>query len=182
MDGIKKLIKVARGIEKADLLLKNCQVVDVFSSRIEKANIAISDKKIAGIGGYTEGKKTIDLKGSYVSPGFFDAHVHIESSMITPFEYAKAVVPLGTTSAIVDPHEIANVLGQDGIKFMLESSKHNHISLYFMLPSCVPASPLETSGSTLQAADLLPFMNEKWVRGLGEVMNYPGVLAGDNDL
>lgn len=178
----KRIIKVAKGDEKPDLLLTNCNVVNVFSCQVEKQNIAIADKKIAGIGDYQKGKKVLDLKGAYVAPGFIDAHVHIESSMITPFEFARAVLPLGTTSAVVDPHEIANVLGHDGIKFMLESSKHNHISLYFMLPSCVPASKFETSGSTLSAVDLLPFMNEKWVRGLGEVMNFPGVLTQDPDL
>ncbi|MBF0299695.1 MAG: adenine deaminase, partial [Oligoflexia bacterium] len=131
---------------------------------------------------YKKAEKIIDLKGAYVAPGFIDSHVHIESSMLTPFEFAKAIVPLGTTSAIADPHEIANVLGQDGIKFMLESSKNHFISFYFMLPSCVPATHLETSGSTLKAKDIEPFINEKWVRGIGEVMNFPGVINTDQDL
>lgn len=178
-----KLINVSRGLEEGDLLLKNCKIVNVFSGTIEESNIIIVNKKIAGIGDYKKAKEVLDLKGSYVSPGFIDAHAHIESSMITPFEFARAVVPLGTTSVIVDPHEIANVLGHDGIKFMLESSKNNHISLYFMLPSCVPATThLETSASILSAEDIYPFMSEKWVVGLGEVMNYPGILNSDSDL
>ena len=178
MKKLKNIIDVGRGIAPGDLLLKNCRIVNLFAHTIEEANVVIAHKKIAGVGDYHEAKEIVDLKGAYLLPGFMDAHVHVESSMLTPFEFAKAVVPLGVTSAIVDPHEIANVLGHDGIKFMLESSKNNHISLYFMLPSCVPATHLETSGATLLAY----FIHEKWVKGLGEVMNYPGVLYKDEEV
>jgi adenine deaminase len=182
MEKLKKIIDVGLGNSQGDLLLKNCKIVNLFTSEIEEGNVIITNKKIVGIGNYTDAKKVIDLKGAYLLPGFIDAHVHVESSMLTPFEFAKAVVPLGVTSAIVDPHEIANVLGHDGIKFMLESSKNNHISLYFMIPSCVPATHLETSGATLLANDIKYFMDKKWVKGLGEVMNYPGVLAKDDEV
>ncbi|MBU1239076.1 adenine deaminase [Myxococcota bacterium] len=182
MENLERIIDVGRGLVRGDLLLKNCRIVNVFSSKIEEANVIIANKKIVGIGDYEEADTIIDLEGAYLLPGFIDAHVHVESSMLTPFEFARAVGPLGVTSAIVDPHEIANVLGHDGIKFMLESSKNNHISLYFMLPSCVPATHMETSGATLLAEDIGYFMEKKWVKGLGEVMNYPGVLAKETQI
>ncbi|MBF0367116.1 MAG: adenine deaminase [Oligoflexia bacterium] len=184
MESLSRLVKVASGKSRGDLLLKNCKIVNVFSSKIEEGDVLISDRKIAGVGVYERkhAHQLIDIKGAYVAPGLIDAHVHIESAMVSPFEFAKAIVPLGTTSVIVDPHEIANVLGQDGIKFMLESSKNNHISFYFMLPSCVPATHLETSGSTLLAKDLEPFIDEPWVRGIGEVMNFPAVIGAHHDI
>ncbi|MBC7262928.1 MAG: adenine deaminase [Chloroflexi bacterium] len=172
------LIQAARGEVEADLLLKNSQVVNVFSGDIHRVNVAISRSRIVGLGDY-RAEKEIDLDGMYLCPGFIDGHVHIESSMVRVAEFARAVVPNGTTSVIIDPHEIANVLGLDGIRYMLESSKYNPLSVFVMLPSCVPATNLETSGATLQSWDLSPLLHEKWVVGLGEVMNYPGVLFRD---
>lgn len=173
-----KMIKVARGEEEADLLLKNAKVVSVFSGDIHETNVAISHSRIVGLGDY-RAKKEMDLKGLYLCPGFIDGHVHIESSMVTVPEFARAVVPQGTTSVVIDPHEIANVLGLDGIRYMLESSKYNPLSVYFMLPSCVPSTHMETAGAELLWYDLAMLLEGEWVLGLGEVMNYPGVLLCD---
>lgn len=175
---IERIIDAAQGKIPADLVLKNCKVINVFSGEIDEGDIAILDEKIVGVGNYV-GKEEIDLEGKYVSPGFMDAHVHIESSMVEVKEFARAVVPKGTTSVIIDPHEIANVLGLDGIRFMLDSAKFNPLNVFVMLPSCVPATNLETSGAALRAFDLNPLIHEKWVVGLGEMMNYPGVLNKD---
>ncbi|MGQ9625602.1 MAG: adenine deaminase [Anaerolineae bacterium] len=173
-----KMIKVARGEEEADLILKNAKVVSVFSGDIHETNVAISHSRIVGLGDY-RAKKEMDLKGLYLCPGFIDGHVHIESSMVTVPEFARAVVPQGTTSVVIDPHEIANVLGLDGIRYMLESSKYNPLSVYFMLPSCVPSTHMETAGAELLWYDLAMLLEGEWVLGLGEVMNYPGVLLCD---
>jgi len=181
MPGFEEIIQVAKGAKKADTVLRNGKLVNVLSGEIYSADVAIFQGKVIGIGSY-QGNEEIDLKGLYFCPGFIDGHVHIESSMVTIPEFAKAVVPLGTTSVIIDPHEIANVLGIEGIQYMLKSSKFNPLNVFIMLPSCVPATPFETSGSNLRAFDLYPFLSEKWVLGLGEVMNYPGVLAQDSDL
>lgn len=173
-----EMIKLARGEEEVDLLLKNGRVINVFSGDIHEADIAIADSKIVGFGNYNA-KQVIDLDGSYIAPGFIDGHVHIESSMVTVPQFARAVVPRGTTTVIIDPHEIANVLGLDGIRYMLESSKYNPLSVYVMLPSCVPPTHMETAGSELLWYDLTVFANNPWILGLGEMMNYPGVLARD---
>ena len=173
-----KLIRVARGEEEADLLLKNARVVNVFSGDIHETNVAISRSRIVGIGDY-RAKEEIDLQGCYLCPGFIDGHVHIESSMVTIPEFAHAVVPKGTTSVVIDPHEIANVLGLNGIRYMLESSKYNPLSVYVMLPSCVPSTHMETAGAELLWYDLSLLFDEEWVLGLGEMMNYPGVLFCD---
>ncbi len=173
-----ELIKVARGEEEANLLLKNTRVVNVFSGEVHEANVAIARSRIVGLGDY-RAKREIDLKGSYLCPGFIDGHVHIESSMVTIPEFARAVVPKGTTSIVIDPHEIANVLGLNGIRYMLESSKYNPLSVYVMLPSCVPATDMETAGAELLWYDLSLLLNEQWVLGLGEMMNYHGVLFRD---
>ncbi|MDD5067888.1 MAG: adenine deaminase [bacterium] len=175
------IIKVARGLEPADLVLKNGTVINVFSGEMEKADVAVYKEFIAGIGTY-QGRTEVDVSGRYIAPGLFDSHVHIESSLVGIPEYARIVVPLGTTSVIIDPHEIANVLGLDGIRYMLKSSKYNPLNVFFMLPSCVPATGFETSGAELRAFDLLPFVNEEWVKGLAEVMNFPGVLNSDKDV
>ncbi|MFB0546078.1 MAG: amidohydrolase family protein, partial [Anaerolineae bacterium] len=173
-----ELIKVARGEEEANLLLKNTRVVNVFSGEVHEANVAIARSRIVGLGDY-RAKREIDLKGSYLCPGFIDGHVHIESSMVTIPEFARAVVPKGTTSIVIDPHEIANVLGLNGIRYMLESSKYNPLSVYVMLPSSVPATDMETAGAELLWYDLSLLLNEEWVVGLGEMMNYHGVLFRD---
>lgn len=179
---IKDLIFAARGLSKADLVLRNAQVVNVYSGEIITTDIAVLGDRIIGLGTEYKGNEESDVKGMYVAPGFIDAHVHIESSMVEVPQFTRAVLPLGTTSVIADPHEIANVLGYDGIRYMMDSSKYNPLSVFFMLSSCVPSSPLETAGSEMRAFDIFPLMREKWVRGLAEVMNYPGVLEADPDV
>ncbi len=176
------LIKVARGEEPADILLKNARVVNVFSGEIEETGVAITHSRVIGLGNDYPAHRVIDLNGKYIAPGFIDAHVHIESAMVPPFEFARAVVPHGTTSVIIDPHEIANVLGLEGIQYMLEASKYTPFSVYVMVPSCVPATHLETNGGILRWSDLITFKNDPWVIGLGEMMNYPGVLYRDQEV
>lgn len=178
---IADLVAVASGREKADLCLDNAKIVNVFSGEIIEGSVAIYSDRIAGAGPRYESGERIDLEGAYVAPGFIDAHFHLESSMVTVPEFTRAVLPMGTTSAVADPHEIANVFGYDGIRYMLESSKYNPMNIFFTMPSSVPATPMETSGSSMSAFDIYPFLPEKWVVGLGEVMNFPGVLAGDPD-
>jgi adenine deaminase len=170
-----ELIKFARGEEKADLLLRNARVVNVFSHEIMETNVAIASDRIVGLGDY-QARETIDLKGSYVCPGFIDGHVHIESSMVTPAEFARAVVPRGTTSVVTDPHEIANVLGIEGVRYMLDASKGLPLTVFVMAPSCVPATHLETSGAELLSHDLVPLLGHPRVLGLAEMMNFPGVI------
>jgi len=179
---LKDIIKTARGQQKADLVLLNANMINVFSLEIIKTDIAILGDTIVGIGSGYVGRKEVDLNGLYVSPGFIDAHVHIESSMVEVPQFTRAVLPLGTTSVIADPHEIANVLGYEGIRFMMESSKYNPLNVFFTLSSCVPSTSLETAGSELRAFDIFPFLREKWVVGLAEMMNYPGVLNADPDV
>ncbi|MBN1480213.1 adenine deaminase [candidate division KSB1 bacterium] len=179
---LKDIITTARGQQPADLILRNANIINVHSSEIIHSDIVILDDTIIGIGdGYTA-REEIDLEGLYVAPGFIDAHVHIESSMVEVPQFTRAVLPLGTTSVVADPHEIANVLGYEGIRYMMESSKYNPLSVFFTLSSCVPSSPLETAGSELRAFDIFPFLREKWVVGLAEMMNYPGLLDGDPDV
>ncbi|MBN2007996.1 adenine deaminase [candidate division KSB1 bacterium] len=176
------IIKVARGDDKVDLVLKNAQLVNVYSAEIYPADIAIYDERIVGIGHKYEAHQVIDLKGLYLMPGFIDGHVHIESSMVEVPQFARAVVPLGTTSVVADPHEIANVFGYEGIRYMMDASKYNPLNVFFMMPSCVPSTNMETAGSDLRAFDIFPFLREKWVLGLGEMMNYPGVINADQDV
>ncbi len=175
---LEEVIQVARGEVEVDLLLKDARVVNVFSGDIHHTSVAISRTRVVGLGEY-RAKRVLDLEGRYVAPGLIDSHVHIESSMVSVAEYARTVVPHGTTTVIMDPHEIANVLGLDGIRYMLESSKGNPLSVYLMVPSCVPATHLETTGATLTADDIAPLLRDKWVVGLGEMMNFPGVLFRD---
>jgi adenine deaminase len=175
---LEELIQVARGEVEADLLLKNARLVNVFSGSIHDADVAIHRSRVVGLGDY-RARQVIDLKGQFLCPGFIDGHVHIESSMLQVSEFARVVVPRGTTSIISDPHEISNVLGLDGIRYILESSKHNPLSVYVMLPSCVPATEMETAGSKLNAEDLAAMWGSEWVVGLAEVMNYPGVIFRD---
>jgi len=174
---IKHLIDVAAKRKKAELLLKNCKIVNVFSNEIIEGDLAIDSGKIIGIGNY-EGIVEIDLKGKYVAPGLIDSHVHIESSMLSPGQFARAVVPKGTTSVITDPHEIANVRGLEGIEYMIKASKDLPLNVYCMLPSCVPVTSFENSGAILDAEHLKKLIDNPMVLGLGELMNYPGTIKG----
>lgn len=169
------LIAVARSEEPADLWLKNAQVVNVLSAEIHSADVAIYEGRVVGFGPY-EARQTIDLEGRYLCPGFIDGHVHLESSMVQPSEFARAVVPHGTTAVVADPHEIANVLGLDGVRYVLEASEGLPLTIYVMLPSCVPATQMETAGAELSAADLATLLDHPRVLGLAEMMNFPGVL------
>lgn len=175
------LIQAARGNIPADLLLKNGRVVNVFTGEIQETSIAISGSRIVGLGEY-EARKITDVEGAYICPGLIDAHVHIESALVPPYEFARAVVPHGVTTVVIDPHEIANVLGTEGIQYMLDASKYTPFSVYVMASSCVPATHLETSGATLRWSDLTEFKKDPWVLGLAEVMNYPGVINGDPEV
>ena len=177
-----KLIKVARGQLKADLVIKNANVVNVFNDEIKKMDIAIFDGIIAGIGENYEGEKVIDVNGAYVTPAFIDGHVHIESSMCLPKEFAKAIVPEGTVTVIADPHEISNVFGLHGISFMREACKNLPLQVYMMLPSCVPATEFETSGFDLASYDLSLLIHVPEVLGIAEMMNFPGVLNCQKDV
>lgn len=182
MSKLEKIIKVARGTEKADLVIKNANIINVLSEEIHKSDIAICDGIIAGIGKDYEGRKEIDAKGAYVCPAFIDGHVHLESSMLLPHEFAKAVVPCGTTTVITDPHEISNVLGLHGISYMHEAVKNLPLNVYTMLPSCVPATPYETSGFDLNSYDLALLIDSPWVLGIAEMMNYSGLLNLDKNV
>ncbi|MCK4512094.1 adenine deaminase, partial [bacterium] len=181
MKELAKIIRVARGHMPADLVLRNARIVNVFSAEVYEGDIAILGERIVGIGDYS-GKKEIDLERGFVLPGLIDGHMHIESTMVKVQEFARAVVPRGTTSVICDPHEIANVHGIEGIHYILNSSKYSPVNIFVMLSSCVPATNFETSGANLRGFDLYPLLREKWVLGLGEVMNYPGVLREDEGL
>lgn len=176
-----QIIDVASGRTRADLVLKNSNVVNVFTGDITPGDIAIHGSYIAGIGDYS-GKEVVDLKGKYVSASFIDGHVHVESSMVMPIQYARAVVPHGTGAVIADPHEIANVLGMEGIMYMSKSMRGGPLEFYMMLPSCVPSTNLETNGVALDFLDIKPLATEHYVLGLGEVMNYPGVIYRDPEI
>ena len=173
-------IKIARGDEPADLLLRGGQVVNVFSGEVYDADVAIAGGRIVGLWKYAA-RDTLDVSGQYLSPGFIDAHVHIESSMVPPPQFARAVVPRGTTTVIIDPHEIGNVLGLDGIRYMFDAAKYNPLSIYVMMPSCVPATNMETAGAVLHWYDIAPYQSDPWVLGLAEMMNFPGVIAGSEE-
>jgi adenine deaminase len=175
MKTLEDRIRVASGEGMADLLIKNGRVVDVFSGQIEKKDVAIYGGVIIGFGDY-RAKEIIDVKEDFLCPGLIDGHVHIESSMVTIPEFARAIVPNGTTTVITDPHEIANVLGQKGIRFMAESARGIPLNIFMMLPSCVPTTHLETAGATLMAKDLKPLFKKPWAIGLAEMMNFPGVI------
>jgi adenine deaminase len=162
-------------------LIKNGRVVNVFSGQIERTDVAIWKGLIVGFGGY-EAKAAIDVEGDFLCPGLIDGHVHIESSMVTIPEFARAVVPHGTTTVVTDPHEIANVLGSKGIRFMAESARGVPLNVFFMIPSCVPATHLETSGAVLRADDIKTLLREPWALGLAEMMNFPGVISGDPEV
>lgn len=177
-----RLLAVARGDAPADLVLRNARVVNVFSGQIEETDIAIFDGRIAGLGRDYAGSEVLDLAGAYVTPGLIDAHVHIESSLCVPEQFAGAVLPCGVTTVVTDPHEIANVAGVAGIRFIAESSRGLPLEVVVMASSCVPATAMEHNGARLDAADLAPLLAEGTVYGLAEVMNYPGVIGGDPDM
>ena len=179
--GLEKYLAVARGERAADLCLKKARVVNVFSGEIEERNIYIAERKIIGFSP-RKAKQEIDLSGAYVLPGFIDAHLHIESSYLTPVELAKILLSCGTTCAICDPHEIANVAGLEGIKYFLREAQKVPFSFYFTAPSCVPASPLETAGAILGPDEVSWLLRHPQVTGLAEVMNFPGTIAGEPDL
>lgn len=174
---LKKRIQAARGEIAPDLVLKGGRVINLFSCEILETDVAIYDGVIVGLGHY-DGPQVIDVRGRYVCPGFIDGHVHIESSMLSPQELSKAMLPMGTTTIVADPHEIANVMGEKGIRYILDSSEGLPVDIYVMLPSCVPATDLETSGAKLSSEDLVDFKDEPRVLGLAEMMNYPGVVSG----
>ncbi len=173
------MLRVARGDAPADLVLRNARLVNVYSGEIYPADVAIYNARIAGVGPGYVGQREIDLKGSYLAPGLIDAHVHIESSMVGVRQFAQAVVPKGVTSVIADPHEITNVLGLDGIRYMFDQAKYGQLSMFVMVPSCVPATHMATAGAYLEAKDIAALQNDRWVLGLGEMMNYHGVLHED---
>lgn len=176
-----RLIAVAAGREKADLVLKNAKYLNVFSNEFLSGDIAIANGLIAGVGKY-DGKTEIDVSGKLVLPGFIDAHIHLESSMVTPAEFAKAVVAHGTTTVITDPHEITNVMGIDGVEYMIQASQNLPIDVHFMMPSCVPATEIDESGAELDCKDIDLYLDNKKVLGLAEMMNYVGVINGDKNV
>jgi adenine deaminase len=172
------IIHAASGQRPADLVLANARFVNVFDGRLSRGNIAVQNGTIVGIGDYAA-RETVDLNGRIVLPGFIDPHVHIESAMTSVTEFARAVAPHGVTTVVADPHEIANVLGAAGLRYMIAAAEDQPIHIYYTLSSCVPATELETSGARLSAEDLVPFLDREIVLGLAEMMNFPGVIATD---
>ena len=179
----KETMDAAIGKQPCDLNLTNCTILDLLGGRfVEDATVSIRNGKIAGVNDGLAARATTSLEGKFLAPGLVDAHVHIESSLLTPAEYARVVVPHGTTTVVADPHEIVNVLGYDGMRFMLAASGDLPLDIFFMVPSCVPATEFDTAGAALYASDMYPFLQDPRVLGLGEVMNYPGVLAREQRL
>jgi len=174
-------LAVARGEAPCDLVIVNARVVNVLSAEIMPATVGVYDGVVMGLGGYT-GREVIDAQGALLVPGFIDAHIHVESTLLTIPEFARAVLPRGTTAAVIDPHEIANVLGLPGIRYMLESAHATPLDIVVMLPSCVPATPFESAATTLHASDLATLIDDPGVAGIGELMNFPGVLNGDPEM
>lgn len=178
---LKKLIDVSAGRVPADTVIKNCKIVDVYNGSIIEGDIAICDNLIAGVGNY-EGREVIDGKGKYAAPGFIDSHIHIESSYVSPEELGRLIVPHGTTTIIADPHEIANVCGFKGINYMLKAAEGTALDIQMMLPSCVPATPFEHSGAIINAKDMTEPIKDDKILGLGEFMNFPGVVLADDEV
>lgn len=174
-------LAAARGEIEADLLIKNAQVINVLSGEIHTENIAIFDGRFLGFGDY-DAKESFDADGLYISPGFIDGHIHFESSMLTLPEFSRAVLQRGSTAVVIDPHEIANVFGLDGIRYVLHGVNQIPLDVFVMLPSCVPATPLETSGSAITHKELNYMIQEERVVGIGEVMNFPAVISGDEEI
>ena len=177
MRNVQQKLSIARGERPAEFLFKNARLVNVLSGEIYPAHVAVEDGRVVGIGDY-EAKKVVDLAGAHLAPSLIDGHFHVESSMLTAAEFARAVVPHGTGVVVIDPHEYANVLGLDGIRYVLESSKRLPADFFIMLPSCVPATPMETSGARLTADDLRLMIADERIAGVAELMNYPGVYLG----
>ena len=178
---LKRLIDVSAGRELADIVIKNCKVIDVYGGGIIEGDIAICNDLIAGIGTYN-GIEEIDAKGKYAAPGFIDSHIHIESSYLSPEELGRLVVPHGTTTIIADPHEIANVCGFKGINYMIKASQGTALDIKMMLPSCVPATPFENAGAIINAVDMVEPLKSGKLHGVGEFMNFPGVIYGDDEV
>lgn len=177
MRNVQRKLSIARGEQPAELLFKNAKVVNVLSGEIYRTNVAVDDGRVIGLGEY-DATNVIDLNGSYLAPSLIDGHFHVESSMLTAAEFARAVVPHGTGAVVIDPHEYANVLGLDGIRYVLESSKNLPLDFFIMLPSCVPATAFETAGARLTADDLKLMIADERIAGVAELMNYPGVYLG----
>jgi adenine deaminase len=179
---LKELISVARGKIQADLLLKNARIVNTFIGEIEQADVAIYGDRIAGVGDYDKAKEVVDLQGRFLAPGLINGHTHIESSMLHPARYAQAVVPRGTLAVVTDLHEIANVCGFEGIKFVTDLARKLPLDMLFMAPSCVPATHLETSGTRISSKEVKRILAHPKIIGLGEMMNFPGVVSGDEEV
>ncbi len=177
---MQSLAAVARGDEPADLRIQNGQVVDVFTGEVRRADVVVKDGVIAGVGtGFGKARKVLDISGQYLAPGFIDGHIHIESSLLPVHEFARLVLAHGTTAVVADPHEIANVLGTKGVKYMLRASERLPLDVFLMVPSCVPATDVETSGARLGVSDVVSLLKLERVLGLAEMMNFPGVVFGD---
>ena len=185
-DTLRELIAVAQGQRPADLVLRGGRVINVFSGEIEEVAVAIVAGRIAGLSPdpsrYTDARETIDLAGRYLAPSFIDAHIHLESTQLWVGEFARIAVAHGTGAVVADPHEIANVLGLDGVRALIDGARDLPLSAFFVVPSCVPASSRETSGAILDAAAITPALDWPEIIGLGEMMNFPGVLAADPDV
>lgn len=180
-DFVKRKIDIAAGRQNADLVLKHAKIVNVFTEEIIEGDIAIQDGFIVAIGDY-EGVTEHDLQGKYIAPGLIDSHVHIESAMVTPSQFAKSILPVGTTTIIADPHEIANVCGLDGIQYMLDESSNIPLDVYLMMPSCVPSTNFENAGAVLLAKDMAAMLKKDRILGLGELMDFPGVINANLDI
>ncbi len=177
---LKNLIDVAAGRKKADLVIKNCRIVNVLSGEISDGEVAIFDGKIVGMGeNIYDGEKIFDAQGKFIAPGFIDAHIHIESSYISPEQLGRIIIPRGTTSIIADPHEIANVCGISGLKYMINAANHTKLNIIYAMPSCVPATPFEDAGAIIEAADMAELIGDENIFGLGEFMNAPGIINAD---
>ncbi|EJQ3975991.1 adenine deaminase [Listeria monocytogenes] len=179
---LQERVAVSDGRAKADLVIKNGRIINVFSGEIMDGDIAIKNGYIAGIGNFPDAEKIIDAAGAFIAPGFIDAHVHVESAMVTPAEFARVLLPNGVTTIVTDPHEIANVAGEKGIEFMLENAKGVPLDMFVMLPSSVPATEGEHNGETLHAEKLHPLYKHEKVIGLAEVMDFPSVAKGSSDI
>lgn len=181
-DMLRRRIEAAQGIIPCDLVLKNCRIVDVYTQSVREGDIAVIDGVLAGIGGSYEGRRVVDAGGRYAAPGLIDSHIHIESSYVSPEEFGRLVVPLGMTTIIADPHEIANVCGLAGLQYMAEAAEQTVLDIQFMAPSCVPATSFDHSGAVIGAEELARALQDRHILGVGEFMNYPGVTAAQDDV